>query len=42
MEMKKINDMLETDVFITKKFGCSEGCFLMVWVSKKTPRRPAG
>ena len=27
---------------LTKSFGCPEGCFLRVWVSKKTPRRPAG
>ena len=25
-----------------KCFGCPEGWFLRVWVSKKTPRRPAG
>ena len=41
MEMKTINDMLETDVhfvrFLTKEFGCPEGWFLRVWVSKKTP-----
>ena len=23
--------------FLTKRIGCPEGCFLMVWVSKKTP-----
>ena len=28
--------------FLTKKFGCPEGWFLRVRVSKKTPRRPAG
>ena len=41
---KKINDMLETDISKTpyKKFGCPYGCFLWVWVSKKTPRGPAG
>ena len=24
--------------FLTKKFGSPEGCFLRVWVSKKTPK----
>ena len=40
MEMRKINYKLEK--FLTNFFGCPEGCFFMVWVSKKTPRRPAG
>ena len=45
MEMKKINYMLEIDFFkkiLTKESGCPGGCFLRVWVSKKTPRRPPG
>ena len=45
MEMKKINDMLETDTLkkiLANFLGCHEGCFLRVWVSKKTPGRPAG
>ena len=45
MEMKKFDCMLEIDIFkkfLIKEFGCPEGCFLRVWVSKKTPRRPAG
>ena len=36
MEIKKINDMLETEIlkkFLTKKIGCPEGRFLKVWVS---------
>ena len=45
-EMKKFNYKLEIEVFRnsvdTKKFGCPEGFFLRVWVSKKAPRRPAG
>ena len=43
MEMKKFNCMLETDILRNSShnsFGCPEGCFLRVWVSKKTPRRP--
>ena len=45
MMMKKFNDMLEIDIFkkfLSKEYGCPDGCFLRVWVSKKTPRRPAG
>ena len=45
MEMKIFNYMLEIDILrnsSTKKIGCPEGCFLRVWVSKKTPRCPAG
>ena len=45
VEMKKINDMLETDTLkkiLAIFFGCSEGCFLRVCASKKTPGRPAG
>ena len=41
----KFNIMLETDIFkrfSQKKLGCHEGCFLRVWVSKKTPRHPTG
>ena len=44
MEMKKFNYMLEIDILkksLSKIFGCPEGCFSRVWVSKKTPRRPA-
>ena len=40
IEMKKVNYMLEIDVlkkFLTEKFGCPEGCFLKVWVSKRHP-----
>ena len=45
--MKKFNYMLEIDILINssqKNLGVlrAEGCFLRVWVSKKTPRRPAG
>ena len=39
-EMKKINYMLEIDIFkkfLTKIFACPEGCFLRVWVSKRHP-----
>ena len=42
MMMKKFNYMFEIDIlrkFPHKKIGCPEGCFLRVWVSKKTPRR---
>ena len=45
MEMRKLNYMLEIKKFkkfFTKVFGCPKGCFLRVWVSKKTLRRPAG
>ena len=28
--------------FLTKRFGCPEGCFLRVWASTKAPRCPAG
>ena len=27
---------------LLEKCGCPEGCFFRVWVSKKTPRHPAG
>ena len=38
MEMKKFNYMLEIDTLrnSSQKIGCAEGCFLRVWVSKKT------
>ena len=45
MEMKKFNYMPEIDILRNsslKKIGCPNACFLRVWVSKKTPRRPAG
>ena len=44
MEMKRINYMLDRHFmkFLTQIVGCPEGCFLRVWVSKKTPRCPAG
>ena len=54
MKMKIFNYMLEIDILRNSSQiyffwgggggggGCPEGCFLRVWVSKKTPRRPAG
>ena len=45
MEMKKFNYMLEINVLRNssqKSLGALRGAFLGVWVSKKTPRRPAG
>ena len=45
MEMKKLNYMLRTrdwhfKKFLTKTFGCPEGCFFRVWVSKKATQTP--
>ena len=47
MEMEKFKYMLEIDILRNssqRNMGVltPEGCFLRVWVSKKTPRRPAG
>ena len=44
MVPKIINYMLEIDIYRNspQKIECPEGCFLRVWVSKKTARRPAG
>ena len=42
---EKFNYMLEIDIlrkFSPKFLGVLRGVFLRVWVSKKTPRRPAG
>ena len=46
---EKFNNMLEIDIlrnssqfFFWGGGGCPEGYFSRVWVSKKTPRRPAG
>ena len=42
MEMKIFNHMLEIDILRNSSqsfLGVLEGCFLRVWVSKKTPRR---
>ena len=38
MEMKKFNYMLEIDILRNSSqfFLCPDGCFLRVWVSKKT------
>ena len=45
MEREKFIYMLEINIlrnFSQKQIGCPEVCFLRGWVSKKTPRRPAG
>ena len=43
LEMKKVKlYALDFKKFLTIFFGCPEGCFLRVWLSKKTPRHPAG
>ena len=46
MEIKKyqlyINFRFTFKEIPLKCCGCPEGCFLRVWVSKKTSRRPAG
>ena len=45
MKMNKFNYMLGIDILRNSsqnKIGCPEGCYLWVWVSKKTPRCPAG
>ena len=45
MKMKKNNYMLEIDTLRNSSrtfLGVLMGSFFRVWVSKKTPRRPAG
>ena len=47
MEMKRNLIMCLIDILRNSSpnllgFGCPGGCFLRVWVSKKTSRRPAG
>ena len=44
MEMDTFKYMLEIDILrnSSQKIGCPDGCFLRVWVSKKTHRRHAG